>query len=50
MKYTGANVSAVGGLANVAIRAAEIVATAFALFITNQRHWLAALATPRPIH
>ncbi|MFO6484450.1 hypothetical protein ACLBR5_13600 [Escherichia coli] len=32
MKYIGAHVSAAGGLANAAIRAAEIDATAFALF------------------
>ncbi len=32
MKYIGAHVSASGGLANAAIRAAEIEATAFALF------------------
>lgn len=32
MKYVGAHVSAAGGLANAAIRAAEIEATAFALF------------------
>ena len=32
MKYIGAHVSAAGGLANAAIRAAEIEATAFALF------------------
>ncbi len=30
MKYVGAHVSAAGGLANAAIRAAEIEATAFA--------------------
>lgn len=32
MKYIGAHVSASGGVANAAIRAAEIGATAFALF------------------
>ena len=34
--------SASGGLANAAIRAAEIEATAFALFTKNQRQWRAA--------
>jgi deoxyribonuclease-4 len=42
MKYIGAHVSAAGGLANAAIRAAEIEATAFALFTKNQRQWRAA--------
>lgn len=42
MKYVGAHVSAAGGLANAAIRAAEIEATAFALFTKNQRQWRAA--------
>jgi len=42
MKYVGAHVSAAGGLANAAIRAAEIEATAFALFTKNQRQWKAA--------
>lgn len=42
MKYIGAHVSASGGLANAAIRAAEIDATAFALFTKNQRQWHAA--------
>ncbi len=32
MKYIGAHVSAAGGLANAPARAAEIGATAFALF------------------
>lgn len=42
MKYVGAHVSAAGGLANAAVRAAEIGATAFALFTKNQRQWRAA--------
>ena len=42
MKYIGAHVSASGGVANAAIRAAEIGATAFALFTKNQRQWRAA--------
>ena len=45
MKYIGAHVSAAGGLANAAIRAAEIEATAFALFTKNQRQWRAAPLT-----
>ncbi|POP47826.1 deoxyribonuclease IV [Superficieibacter electus] len=42
MKYVGAHVSAAGGLANAVVRAAEIEATAFALFTKNQRQWRAA--------
>ncbi|MGP3592454.1 deoxyribonuclease IV [Vagococcus sp. WN89Y] len=42
MKYIGAHVSASGGVANAAVRAAEIGATAFALFTKNQRQWRAA--------
>lgn len=42
MKYIGAHVSASGGVANAAIRAAEIGASAFALFTKNQRQWHAA--------
>lgn len=49
MKYIGAHVSAAGGLANAAIRAAEIDATAFALFTKNQRQWRAAPLTPEGI-
>lgn len=45
MKYIGAHVSASGGVANAAIRAAEIDATAFALFTKNQRQWRAAPLT-----
>jgi len=50
MKYVGAHVSAAGGLANAAIRAAEIEATAFALFTKNQRQWRAAPLTPEIIN
>ncbi|EKO9195888.1 deoxyribonuclease IV [Salmonella enterica] len=46
MKYIGAHVSAAGGLANAPARAAEIGATAFALFTKNQRQWRAAPLTP----
>lgn len=49
MKYTGAHVSASGGVANAAIRAAEIGATAFALFTKNQRQWRAAPLTSETI-
>ncbi|WP_333848838.1 deoxyribonuclease IV [Leclercia sp.] len=49
MKYVGAHVSAAGGLANAAIRAAEIEATAFALFTKNQRQWRAAPLTTQVI-
>ncbi|MBE3469028.1 deoxyribonuclease IV [Enterobacter cloacae complex sp. P15RS] len=49
MKYVGAHVSAAGGLANAAIRAAEIKATAFALFTKNQRQWRAAPLTTEVI-
>ncbi|CAM8676297.1 deoxyribonuclease IV [Leclercia sp. M-A074-M] len=49
MKYVGAHVSAAGGLANAAIRAAEIEATAFALFTKNQRQWRAVPLTTQVI-
>ena len=49
MKYIGAHVSAAGGLANAAIRAAEIEATAFALFTKNQHQWRAAPLTTEVI-
>jgi len=41
MKYVGAHVSTAGGVANAPLRAAEIGATAFALFTKNQRQWRA---------
>ena len=49
MKYIGAHVSASGGVANAAVRAAEIGATAFALFTKNQRQWRAASLTSATI-
>ncbi|HCM1918581.1 TPA: deoxyribonuclease IV [Salmonella enterica subsp. salamae serovar 28:r:e,n,z15] len=49
MKYIGAHVSAAGGVANAPARAAEIGATAFALFTKNQRQWRAAPLTPQVI-
>jgi len=41
MKYIGAHVSASGGVQNAPLNAAEIGATAFALFVKNQRQWFA---------
>lgn len=49
MKFIGAHVSASGGVANAPARAAEIGATAFALFTKNQRQWRAAALTPAVI-
>ncbi|HEY5790496.1 MAG TPA: deoxyribonuclease IV [Gammaproteobacteria bacterium] len=41
MKYIGAHVSASGGVENAPLNAAEIGASAFALFTKNQRQWVA---------
>ncbi len=41
MKYFGAHVSASGGVEQAPLRAAELGATAFALFTKNQRQWSA---------
>jgi len=41
MKYIGAHVSAAGGVENAPLNAAEIGATAFALFTKNQKRWSA---------
>lgn len=49
MKYIGAHVSAAGGVENAPRRAAEIGATAFALFTKNQRQWRAAPLTQETI-
>lgn len=49
MKYIGAHVSASGGVASAAGRAAAIGATAFALFTKNQRQWRAAPLTAEGI-
>ena len=49
MKNIGAHVRAYGGVANAAIRASEIGATAFALFTKNQRQWRAAPLTDEVI-
>jgi len=45
MKYIGAHVSASGGVFNAPLNAAEIGATAFALFTKNQKQWKAAPLT-----
>lgn len=42
MKFIGPHVSASGGLQNAPINAANVGATAFALFTRNQRQWRAA--------
>ena len=42
MKYIGAHVSAQGGVENAPLNAHAIGATAFALFVKNQRQWKAA--------
>ena len=41
MKYIGAHVSASGGVSNAPTNADEIKASAFALFVKNQRQWYA---------
>ena len=41
MKYIGAHVSASGGVFNAPVRAKQINANAFALFVKNQRQWKA---------
>ncbi|CUR53076.1 deoxyribonuclease IV [Buchnera aphidicola] len=40
MKYIGAHVSSAGGIENSVLRAYQIGATAFALFVKNQRRWV----------
>ncbi|CCP07765.1 deoxyribonuclease IV [Erwinia amylovora] len=49
MKYIGAHVSAAGGVDRAVERAAELEATAFALFTKNQRQWRAAPLTDEVI-
>jgi len=49
MKYIGAHVSASGGVFNAPVNAAEIGATAFALFTKNQRQWTSAPLTEKVI-
>jgi len=41
MKYVGAHVSTEGGVENAPVNAQKIGATAFALFLKNQRQWIA---------
>ncbi len=42
VKFFGAHVSAAGGVENAPVAAAQIGASAFALFTKNQRQWVAA--------
>ena len=49
MKYIGAHVSASGGVENAPVNAANIGATAFALFTKNQRQWVAKPLTTKNI-
>jgi deoxyribonuclease-4 len=49
MKYIGAHVSAAGGVENAPKNAADIGATAFALFTKNQRQWVAKPLTEKSI-
>lgn len=49
MKYIGAHVSSSGGVQNAPINAANIGATAFALFTKNQRQWLSKDLTQQEI-
>lgn len=49
MKYIGAHVSAAGGVDRAVERAAQLEATAFALFTKNQRQWRAAPLTDEVI-
>jgi deoxyribonuclease-4 len=49
MKRIGAHVSATGGVENAPLNAAEINATAFALFTKNQRRWQAKPLTKKNI-
>ena len=46
-KYTGAHVSASGGVENAPVNARAIGATAFALFTKNQRQWSAPPVSPQ---
>jgi deoxyribonuclease-4 len=49
MKYIGAHVSAAGGVENAPKNAADLGATAFALFTKNQRQWVAKPLTEKSI-
>lgn len=48
-KFIGAHVSASGGVENAPVNAAEIGATAFALFTKNQKQWFAKALTEENI-
>lgn len=48
-KFTGAHVSAAGGVENAPLNAKKIGATAFALFTKNQRQWVANPLTEESI-
>lgn len=49
MKFTGAHVSAAGGVENAPMNAHAIGATAFALFTKNQRQWVSPPLTSKSI-
>jgi len=49
MKYIGAHVSSAGGVENAPVNANSIGATAFALFVKNQRQWNAKPLTQKNI-
>lgn len=49
MKYIGAHVSTSGGVENAPLNAHKIGATAFAMFLKNQRQWRAAAYTEKSI-
>lgn len=49
MKYIGAHVSTEGGVENAPANAHKIGANAFALFLKNQRQWVAKPYTPEAI-
>ncbi len=48
-KFVGAHVSIAGGVENAPLNAADIGASAFALFTKNQRQWKAKPLTPKNI-
>ncbi len=49
MKYVGAHVSSSGGVENSPLNANQIEAKAFALFVKNQRQWIAPPLTDKNI-
>ena len=50
VKFIGAHVSASGGVENAPKNAAEINATAFALFTKNQKQWFYAVVLKDGVH